>query len=145
MSETTRRVVLTGAAGISAAAALAACGDDTSNDNGGDSGDTGDTAATPTATSGALAKVADIPVGSGKVFPRQNVVLTQPTAGEIKAFSATCTHQGCTMAAVEGDLIKCPCHQSQFRIADGSVVGGPAPKPLPAINVNVADGSITLA
>jgi Rieske Fe-S protein len=144
MSETTRRVVLTGAAGISAATALAACGGDSSDNEGSGSDDTGATA-TATPSSGPLATVADIPVGSGKVFPRQNVVVTQPTAGEIKAYSATCTHQGCTIGAVEGDRIKCPCHQSQFRVADGSPVGGPATKPLAAVNVKVADGSITLA
>ena len=43
---------------------------------------------------------ADIPVGGGKVFDALKVVITQPTAGDFKAFSAICTHQGCTVNGV---------------------------------------------
>jgi nitrite reductase/ring-hydroxylating ferredoxin subunit len=136
MSETTRRTVLTGVAGITAAVALTACGDD----------DTGGPAAEPPAggAAAALGNVADIPVGGGKIFAAQKVVVTQPTEGQIKAFSATCTHQACTVSKVEGGLITCPCHNSNFRIADGSVVNGPATKALPAADVTVADGKITI-
>ena len=59
------------------------------------------------------------------------VVLTQPTDGTFVAFSATCTHQGCTVSSVEGGTINCSCHGSKFDVADGSVRGGPAPRPLP--------------
>ena len=51
------------------------------------------------AASDAIAK-ADIPVGGGKVFDALKVVVTQPTAGDYKAFSAICTHQGCTVSGV---------------------------------------------
>jgi Rieske Fe-S protein len=93
----------------------------------------------------ALAKVADIPVGGGKVFPDQKVVLTQPSAGVIKAYSAVCTHQGCTVEGVSGGTINCPCHGSAFKVADGSVAAGPAKRSLPSVSVTVADGAITLA
>jgi Rieske Fe-S protein len=142
MSETTRRTVLAGTAGLSAAAALAACGGDDEPTGGGNSGG-GDTGATG-AAGGVLANVADIPVGGGKIFAAENVVVTQPTAGQIKAFSATCTHQGCKVGTVEGGLIKCPCHGSAYKIADGSVANGPTNGPLPAADVTVADGKITL-
>jgi Rieske Fe-S protein len=91
-----------------------------------------------------LAKVADIPVGGGKVFAGKNVVVTQPQAGTIKAFSARCTHAGCTVGTVSGGTINCPCHGSRYRIADGSVAGGPAPAPLPPVAVTVTGDAISL-
>ena len=92
-----------------------------------------------------LAQLADIPVGGGKVFPDQKVVLTQPTAGVIKAYSATCTHQGCTVEGVSGGTINCPCHGSAFKVGDGSVAAGPAKRALPTVRVTVVDGAIRLA
>jgi len=145
MSETTRRVVLTGAAGVGAAAVLAACGDKTpeqpaAGQNTGDS--TG--AANPTGD-GSLAKKSDIPVGGGKVFDKEKVVVTQPTAGDFKAFTAICTHQGCTVGTVSGGRIKCPCHGSEYSIADGSVKAGPAPKALASKEITVSGDSLKLA
>lgn len=93
----------------------------------------------------ALAKTTDIPVGSGVIYPSANVVVTQPTAGTFKGFSATCTHQGCQVGRVSGGLIQCPCHGSEFSIADGSVVQGPASSPLPPVQLKVAKGEITQA
>jgi nitrite reductase/ring-hydroxylating ferredoxin subunit len=140
MSETNRRAVLAGAAGISAAAALAACGDDTgSSGSGGNAGDTASPAA------GALGATADIPVSGGKVFAQQRVVVTQPAAGQFKAFDAVCTHAACVVSKVEDGLIKCPCHGSAYKIADGSVANGPANKALSPRTVKVENGQITLA
>ncbi|MGQ4387207.1 Rieske (2Fe-2S) protein [Streptomyces sp. SAS_270] len=92
-----------------------------------------------------LAKTADIPVGGGKIFKDEKVVVTQPKKGDFKAFSAVCTHQGCTVGTVSDGIIECPCHHSKYRIADGSVAGGPAPKPLPAKEITVKGNSINLA
>lgn len=93
----------------------------------------------------ALAETSEIPVGGGTIFKEEKVVVTQPTAGEFKAFSAICTHQGCTVGKVENGTIDCPCHGSKFRIADGSVAAGPATRPLPAEQITVSGDSITLA
>ncbi|SCG34690.1 Rieske (2Fe-2S) protein [Micromonospora coxensis] len=93
----------------------------------------------------ALATVADIPVGGGKVFAAEGVVVTQPEAGTIKAFSAKCTHAGCTVSEVRERAIVCRCHNSAFDIADGAVTGGPARQPLPAAGVTVDGDSIRLA
>lgn len=79
---------------------------------------------------GPLAAVADIPVGGGTIFAAQQVVITQPAEGEFRAFSTTCTHQGCAVATVADGTINCTCHGSRFAIADGSVTAGPAPRPL---------------
>ncbi|MGA5552513.1 Rieske (2Fe-2S) protein [Streptomyces pseudogriseolus] len=92
-----------------------------------------------------LASTADIPEGGGKVFADQKVVVVQPSAGEFKAYSATCTHQGCAVKSVSDGLINCPCHNSNFSVADGSVSSGPATKPLPEVRITVDGDSITLA
>jgi Rieske Fe-S protein len=96
-------------------------------------------------TKPALAKVADIPVGGGTVLADQKVVLTAPEAGNIKAFSAVCTHQGCVVANVSGGTINCICHGSKFRITDGGVVNGPATSPLPPVAISVDGGAVTLS
>lgn len=93
----------------------------------------------------ALAKLSDIPVGGGKIFEDRKVVVTQPKAGTVKAFSTTCTHAGCDVTTVSRGTINCPCHGSRFEVADGSVAGGPAPRGLPAVPVTVDGDNIRLA
>ncbi|BAC74228.1 iron sulfur protein [Streptomyces avermitilis] len=105
--------------------------------------------ASATASGGAaagpeLAKTSDIPVGGGTIFKDEKVVVTQPEQGEFKAFSAVCTHQGCTVSTVSDGTINCPCHGSKFRITDASVAAGPAPRPLPAEKITVEGNSIRL-
>ena len=94
---------------------------------------------------GALAKTSDIPVGGGAVFAEQDVVVTQPAAGQYRAFSATCTHQGCPVTEVTDGTINCNCHGSKFAAADGSVVNGPAKKPLSERAITVTGEEIRLA
>lgn len=101
-------------------------------------------AAFASAAGPALAKTSDIPVGGGTVFADRKVVVTQPKAGEFKAFSAVCTHQGCLVNKVADGTIDCPCHGSKYAIADAAVVAGPAPRPLPAERITVSGDSITL-
>ena len=72
----------------------------------------------------------DIPVGGGVIRANDKVVVTQATAGQYKAFSAVCQHQGCIVGSIEGKSIVCPCHGSAYSIVDGSVVNGPTTKPL---------------
>ncbi|WP_250213782.1 Rieske (2Fe-2S) protein [Acrocarpospora catenulata] len=93
----------------------------------------------------AFAKTADIPEGSGKIFESDQIVITQPSAGQFKAFTAVCTHQGCTVGSISNGTINCPCHGSKFKITDGSVAGGPAKGPLREIPLTVSGDSITLA
>lgn len=92
---------------------------------------------------GLTAQAADIPVGSGKIFPDTQTVITQPKQGEFKAFSAVCTHQGCLVETVS-DTIGCPCHGSEFSITDGSVVNPPAENPLPAKTIKVDGDTLTV-
>jgi nitrite reductase/ring-hydroxylating ferredoxin subunit len=92
----------------------------------------------------ALGKTSDIPEGGGKVFTTEQVVVTQPAAGEYKAFTAVCTHQQCLVNQISNNVISCPCHGSQFSAKDGSVVAGPAPMPLASKTINVSGGEISL-
>ncbi len=118
---------------------LAACGsDDTASSDGGSS----DSAGGP---SGTVATTSEIPVGSGKIFAADKVVITQPTAGDFKAFTAVCTHQGCVVAEVKGDEIDCNCHGSKFSVTDGSVLGGPATKPLAELKVTVTGEDLSVS
>jgi Rieske Fe-S protein len=87
-----------------------------------------------------IAAVADVPVGGGVVIKADKTVVTQPKEGEFKAFSAVCTHAGCVVSEVANGTINCPCHGSKYSVTDGSVVAGPAPKPLAAKAVKV-DGT----
>jgi Rieske Fe-S protein len=97
----------------------------------------------PAAPSGNIvAKVSDVPVGSGVIVG--DVVVTQPTAGVFKGFSAICTHLGCTVSQVANGTINCPCHGSRFNL-DGSVADGPATRPLSAKAVSVQGDAIVLS
>jgi Rieske Fe-S protein len=112
-----------------------------------DTGDAGAPEATsqPDEGSGAevLAATADVPVGGGVIGG--GVVVTQPTEGEFRGFSSTCTHQGCTVASVADGVISCPCHGSRFSAEDGSVENGPATAPLPEVAVSVEGGNVVRA
>jgi Rieske Fe-S protein len=91
-----------------------------------------------------LGAARDIPVGGGQIFGAERVVVTQPARGRYRAFSAVCTHVGCLLNQVADGTIDCPCHGSRFRVADGAVVTGPAPRPLPRKRIKIVDGLIVL-
>jgi Rieske Fe-S protein len=148
--ESSRRSVLAGlaAAGI-AVPVVAACG---GNGGSGATGTTGANGGNGTGTGpasggggGGGIPTSEIPVGGGKVFAGRQVVVTQPSAGEFKAFSAICTHQGCLVNQVADGTIVCPCHGSMFSIKDGSVEGGLAQSPLPEVKVTVSGNTLTVA
>ncbi|MGC0381736.1 Rieske (2Fe-2S) protein [Streptomyces sp. SAI-129] len=128
----TRRTVLR-CTGAGAAALCVGCA-------GGGDGDSSDTS-----PGRELARTGDIPIAGGKVLTEERIVVTQPEKGEFKAFSAVCTHQGCIVSDVRDGTIDCACHGSRFAAADGSVVRGPATKPLPEKRITVEGNSVRLA
>lgn len=73
-----------------------------------------------------IAKAADVPVGGGTVVKRWKIMITQPTAGVYKAFSAVCTHKACTVGTPKDGVMTCPCHGSEFDADTGKVIKGPA-------------------
>ncbi|MCW2828528.1 MAG: Rieske (2Fe-2S) protein [Marmoricola sp.] len=138
-ADASRRAVVGGLVGLGVGVPLlTACrSDNAAADSGSGSGGT--------TSSGSIAKKADVPVGGGKIFKDEKVVITQPTAGDFKAFSAVCTHQGCVVAKIVGQDIDCGCHGSKFSLADGSVVNGPATKPLPALKVTASGEDLSVS
>ncbi|MEF9881664.1 Rieske (2Fe-2S) protein [Streptomyces sp. P9-A4] len=132
MSGVARRTVVAAAGGAGLAAALTACGGGGADDK------------DPAARGGTLARTGDIPVGGGKVLADKGLVITQPRAGEFKAFSSKCTHAGCAVSDVKDGVIVCPCHQSHFDVSDGSVKSGPATAPLPPEPIQVVGEEISL-
>ena len=131
-----RRALLAGAS-VTCAAMLTGCTTHDAN-NGGVTPATSGTATGATA----LAATSQIPDGGGKIIDAERIVITQPQSGSFKAFSAICTHEGCFVDSVSNGTINCPCHGSKFSITDGSVVHGPATRPLPPIAINVEGTSI---
>jgi Rieske Fe-S protein len=83
-----------------------------------------------------------VPVGGGKIYEDQKIVVTQPKAGEFLAFSAVCTHQACILADCDGGKINCGCHASSFDLTTGVPDGGPATVPLPKMKVSVVGGKV---
>ncbi|MFF1923208.1 Rieske (2Fe-2S) protein [Streptomyces sp. NPDC058221] len=140
-----RRSVFTAAGAVSVTAVLTACGA-SKGDAGSGAGSVEQTGDSGAGGGGAvLAKTTDIPEGGGKIFTDQGVVVTQPAAGEFKAFSSKCTHMGCAVSSVADGTINCPCHGSKFDVATGDVKAGPATEPLPATPIKVEGDSISLA
>ncbi|GAB3933847.1 Rieske (2Fe-2S) protein [Micromonospora vulcania] len=122
-----RRALLTGVGAVGAVGLLSACGA------------TGTPAGGAVATAGTvLARTADVPVGGGTVA--NGVLVVQPEAGTFKAYDATCPHQGVRVGAPRDGVITCPAHGSTFAVADGTRLGGPAPKGLTEVPVRI-DGT----
>lgn len=146
-AETSRRGVLAGVGLAGLAGTLAACSSGGSPAAAPSGAGAGPAASGQAGGSGnsVLAATSEIPVGEGKVFAAQRVVVTQPATGEFKAFSAVCTHMQCIVDQVSNGTIDCPCHGSQFSVKDGHVVAGPAPSPLPDASIKVESGKISLA
>lgn len=92
-----------------------------------------------------IAAVDDVPVGGGRVFAEQKVVVTRPDADTVLAFDATCPHQGCLVDQVSQAGISCPCHGSLFAVSDGAPLDGPAQAPLTSRPVRVEGGQVVLA
>lgn len=145
MDDLDRRGLLRAACAGCAALGLAACGGESA------------AARTPTTARGseaagpsgstALAKLTDIPVGgsaSARGPAGQPILLARPTATTVVAFSARCTHQGCTVEP-SGSRLGCPCHDSVYDAFTGKVLSGPAPAPLPPFAVRISGADVVPA
>jgi Rieske Fe-S protein len=136
-----RRTVLTTGAAVAGAAvgaaALTACGPSSSGSSPG-------TAQAPIAAGTPLVALSEVPVGQAKAAKApdgSDVIVARTSDSAVAAFSAVCTHQGCTVAPKGADLV-CPCHGSVFNALTGEVKQGPANKPLPSVQVKVENGKV---
>jgi Rieske Fe-S protein len=156
MAESSRRTVLA-CAGAACAAVLTGCTTYNANSGGVDAPQgtqPAESSSAPAASGSggaggnapaALASTSQVPVGGGTILSDKKIVITQPQSGTFKAFTAVCTHAGCTVGSVSGGTINCPCHGSKFNIANGAVVNGPAAAPLAPVNIQVQGTSIVQA
>ncbi|WP_336921129.1 QcrA and Rieske domain-containing protein [Aquipuribacter sp. SD81] len=96
---------------------------------------------------GVSVPLADVPVGEAVVVDSSagRFVVAQPTAGEVVAFSAACTHQGTPVVADGGLDLRCPNHGSRFDAADGAVLQGPASEPLAEVPATVEGDLVVLS
>jgi Rieske Fe-S protein len=138
--------------GIGTSLALAGCSpaapNGSSTDSGAGSGAKDPGAAGPSGAGGTpveVAKLADVPVGGSisATLSGAPILISQPTAGDVLAFTAICTHQGCVVEPAKTEF-DCPCHQSRYDAATGEVLSGPAPRALEKIPVTVT-GDVIMA
>jgi 3-phenylpropionate/trans-cinnamate dioxygenase ferredoxin subunit len=95
-----------------------------------------------------LGKVGDVPVGSVAAFEIEGKqVAVANIDGRLFAFDDACTHRGCSLATgtLNGTSLTCPCHGSVFHVTDGSVINGPATKPLGTYEVEVNGSEISIS
>lgn len=90
-----------------------------------------------------IGKPADFAYGAPTFLSDEKIYIFRDRDKGFSAASAVCTHLGCTVKHFDSDnRFHCPCHGSVFA-ADGSVVHGPAPKPLKWYEVTLArDGQL---
>jgi Rieske Fe-S protein len=142
-SAVSRRVAITAGAGVAAGLGLlAACG--AKNDAGSGGGaTTGAAANSGSGSSNTIVALSAITVGQAVAATINGgpAVVARPTDTTAAAFSAICTHMGCTVN-VDGAVLNCPCHGSQYNALTGAVTRGPAPRSLEAIPVRVVDGEV---
>jgi len=93
------------------------------------------------------AKTAELKPNSGKVFPfgTEPAIVIQTPGGEIRAFSAVCTHLACTVQ-YRDDLqqIWCACHDGHYDLY-GKNIGGPPPQPLTKLTANIRGDEIIVS
>jgi thiosulfate dehydrogenase [quinone] large subunit len=93
-----------------------------------------------------IAAAADVPTGSAVSFTDDQggpAWLVHEADGSFHAFSAVCTHAGCTVS-VNGSNFVCPCHGGAYSVTTGAVLAGPPPRPLSPLRVEVVNGDVRL-
>jgi Rieske Fe-S protein len=91
-------------------------------------------------------KITEFPLNSGKIFKFGNKpgILVHTATGELKAFSAVCTHLECIVQyKSETKQIWCACHNGQYNL-EGKNIGGPPPRPLEEYTVNNRNGEVVV-
>ncbi|WP_299518345.1 Rieske (2Fe-2S) protein [uncultured Serinicoccus sp.] len=136
-----RRRLLAAGGGLAVVGSLAACGGGQEDASAGSG-----TGGSDTAGAGTRVPLADVPVGGSRYLEDADVVVAQPTEGEVVAYDATCPHQGCMVSTTgqDGTLV-CPCHGSAFALADGAVVQGPATEGLATLTATVDGADVVIS
>ena len=93
-----------------------------------------------------VGKLNEVPVNTGKIFKFGNKpgIVVRSASGELKAFSAVCTHLECIVQyKSDTKQIWCACHNGQYNL-NGKNIGGPPPRPLEEYVVNVRGDEIVV-
>lgn len=140
-----RRTMLQAGGVVAVGLAVAACGSGEPASSGSAPAESTPASADSAGPAGSVVTaVADVPVGGGVIIQEPPIVVTQASAGEIRAFTAICPHAGCLVSEVVDGEITCPCHGSAFSIVDGAVIQGPATQGLAPQPVSVQGDSVIL-
>jgi Rieske Fe-S protein len=94
-----------------------------------------------------VGQLRDFPLNSGKVvrFGQRPAIVVRMAGGQFRAFSAVCTHLGCTVQYRNDlELVWCPCHNGRFDL-NGRNVAGPPPRPLEAFEVAVHGDEVVVS
>jgi Rieske Fe-S protein len=88
----------------------------------------------------AVARASEVPAGGVRMFnypgPHDPCILIRRADGSLAAFSQKCTHLSCAVYyAADRDRLECPCHEGYFSAANGRVIQGPPPRPLPRVRL----------
>ena len=89
----------------------------------------------------------DLLPNTGRIFQfgGEPGLIVRTSEGELRAFSARCTHLNCTVQYDSGEKqIVCACHGGVFDL-NGRNVAGPPPKPLVMYSVNVRGDEIVVS
>lgn len=135
---------------MGAGAALVACGGGSGGGSGNVSGGGGSSSGgSSSGGAAAIASESEVAPGEAVKFEEggQPAVLVHLDGGDFVAYSAVCTHQGCTVAyQPDSGELACPCHGSVYDPASSAeVISGPAPRPLAGIPVEVRNGEVVRA
>lgn len=90
----------------------------------------------------------EVPEGEVTAFGvGERQVAVANVEGDLHAFDDTCTHMQCSLAEgeLDGTIIECPCHGSQFDITSGEVVNGPATEPIDVFEAREEDGQLLVS
>ena len=91
---------------------------------------------------GITVPAAEVPVGGGKILTDAGYLVTQPAAGQYKAFVKSCPHALAPMSSIMNGQIVCDRHGSRFSINDGSVITGPAESGLGRAKVTLSGDTL---
>jgi len=96
-----------------------------------------------------VAKSDQIGEGQARAFQvGDQLVAVARSGGAVFAFSDICTHRQCNLSSggeIDGNVIECECHGSQFNMGTGEVVNGPATEPIATFDVRDEGGELQVS